>query len=460
MATPMSAFDAGWMVAEKMGSPGHFGPLLILTPPSGGPPGFVRDLVEAWRRQRSFAPPFNFTLGGLAPPMWKTVPDGDIDLDYHFRHSALPAPGGERELGILVSRLHSNPLDQRRPLWECHVIEGLEGGRFAIYLKLHHAQLDGMGTARLFDQVMARDPTLRDMPPPWTIGMKAGRPRPKQGGKPTGILARLQGLAGALPSVARAAAQVVRAAVRPDDEHSPAPYRAPRSLLNRRIGGQRRYATQYFKLDALRQIAKAADATVNEVFLTACGGALRRYLRENKALPKRSLVAQVPVNLRDEAGIDTIGNAIGFIYVNIHTDIADTAARLAAVRKSCALAKQQYAGIKREGINLFTMLLLAPYMLQTFLGLGGRLPAAANLVISNVAGPREHRYLNGARINQMFGPSVIFDGQALNITLMSYADEANIGFTGCRTTLPRMQNVAVYLGEELRALREAFGLNA
>nr|WP_274380643.1 WS/DGAT domain-containing protein [Oleomonas cavernae] len=264
----------------------------------------------------------------------------------------------------------------------------------------------------------------------------------------------------ALPSVARAAAQVVRAAVRSNDAHSPAPYRAPRSLLNGRIGGQRRYATQYFKLDALRQIAKAADATVNEVFLTACGGALRRYLRENNALPPRTLVAQVPVNLRDEAGIDTIGNAIGFIYVNIHTDIADTAARLAAVRKSGTLAKQQYAGIRREGINLFTMLLLAPYMLQTFLGLGGRLPAAANLVISNVAGPREHRYLNGARINQMFGPSVIFDGQALNITLMSYADEANIGFTGCRTTLPRMQNIAVYLGEELRALQESFDLEA
>ncbi|RJF89690.1 hypothetical protein D3874_24205 [Oleomonas cavernae] len=168
--------------------------------PSGGPPGFVRDLVEAWRQYRHFAPPFNLTLGGLVPPRWQAVPDADIDLDYHFRHSALPAPGGERELGILVSRLHSNPLDQRRPLWECHVIEGLDGGRFAIYLKLHHAQLDGMGTARLFDQVMARDPALRDMPPPWAIGMKAGRPSPKPGSRRPGILARAQGLAGPCPA--------------------------------------------------------------------------------------------------------------------------------------------------------------------------------------------------------------------------------------------------------------------
>ena len=144
----MSPMDAAWFYAEKRAAPAHFGPLLIARRPDGAPPTFVRDLVDRWRESAVFEPPFNYVLGP-GRVSWRTLSHEQVDLTYHFRHSAVPAPGGEHELAALISRLQSRGLDRGRPLWECHVIEGLEGERFAIYLKLHHGQLDGVGGRRI-----------------------------------------------------------------------------------------------------------------------------------------------------------------------------------------------------------------------------------------------------------------------------------------------------------------------
>jgi len=451
----MKPFDAAWFYVERREAPVHFGPLVILSKPKGAARSFVRDFVEQWRTCKSFAPPFNYRLRRDYIPAWDTLEDRDIDLDYHLRHSALPEPGGERELGVLISRLHSHRLDRHRPLWECHVIEGLENDRFAIYLKLHHGQLDGIGAARLIERMCSTDPELQGLVPPWSVGMRGISPPPSAPREPSSArspdpLAKLAGLPRVLGTLGEMA-QDAYGGRRPEVA---APFMAPKAIFNGRIGAQRRFATQSYDQDRFKRIAKTAGVTMNDVFLAISGGALRRYLMEIAALPAKSLVGQLPVNVRP-AGDASVGNHLAFLYAYLHTDIADPVERLRAVSQSTAAGKARHEALPPAAIEPYTMLLLGPYMAQVILGLGGYVSPAANLVISNVPGPKQRLYFNGARVEHIYGPSVLFHGQALNITMSSYAGEMNIGFTGCRDSLPSMQRLAVYTGEELARLETA-----
>jgi len=163
--------DSAWLFADSHRTPMQVGMLATFAVPEDRP-DFVSRLVAGWREVRQFAPPFNYLLKTLPVPGWVELPDDEIDLDYHLRHSALPAPGSQRELGVLVSRLHSAKMDRRYPLWECHVIEGLEEGRWSLYMKAHHSQVDGVGGVRLLRRTLSADPAARGMLPPWAVGTR------------------------------------------------------------------------------------------------------------------------------------------------------------------------------------------------------------------------------------------------------------------------------------------------
>ncbi|MBJ8343875.1 wax ester/triacylglycerol synthase family O-acyltransferase [Antrihabitans sp. YC2-6] len=452
----LKPFDAAWFYVEKAETPANVGPLLILTPPAGAPDNFISEFVEQWRQCKTFMPPFNYRIRRNPIPVWEVLPDDAIDLDYHLRHSALPAPGGERELGVMISRLHSHPLDLKRPLWECHVIEGLAGGRFAIYMKFHHGQLDGVATTRLFEGVLSSDRSARGMLPPWAVGVRSSTGRDsKQNTTPSsgmGLRNSLGGIAGAAKGLFRMAT-TIRSGSEPE---LTGPFQAPDTIFNGRISAQRRFATQQYELARFKRVAKATEVSVNDVFLAVTGGAMRRYLMEVDALPERSIVGQVPVSVRatDSNGV---GNQIAFMYARLRTDIEDPLERLAAVHASTAAGKAMHESLPAESVTPFTMLLSGPYIAQTILGLGGRVSPAANLVISNVPGPPAPLFFNGASVEEMYGPSVLFHGQALNITMFSYAGRANISYTGCRDSMPSMQKLAVYTGEALDHLESAVG---
>lgn len=458
--------DAAWLFIEKRERPVHVASLAIFSLPPDAGPTFVHDLVAEWRARPRFAPPFNLRLRpGLTSvviPAWQELKPDEIDLDYHFRHSALPKPGGERELGVLVSRLHSNPLDRTRPLWECHVIEGLENGRIAIYTKVHHSQIDGMGGMRLLSRFLSTDPEARDLPPPWEVGMAGGSKKVDDEAVDQGSLIEKLVTLGKeqLKSGVAAAKALGKLALdaRKGGEEGPAiPYGAPQTILNGKIRGKRRFATQYYELDRVKRVAKAAGVTVNDVFLGICSASLRRYLDEMGELPDKAMTASVPVSVRpaDDA---SVGNAITLMIVSLHSDIADPIERLKAIATSSAPAKERLQSMSRGAIDNYTLVLMAPYMIQLMLGLGTMTRPMNNLVISNVPGPPQTLYFNGARLDQIYPVSLLFDGQALNITVLSYAGQFNLGFTGDRDSLPHMQRIAVYTGEALAELERALGL--
>jgi WS/DGAT/MGAT family acyltransferase len=452
----VSPVDAVWLALESRDTPMHVGGLFEFALPPKAPDNYLEREFEKMRQSRAIPPPWNLKLVEM-PLLGRRIPFmrqiQDVDLDYHVRHSALPHPGGQRELGVLVSRLHSHQLDLHRPLWEVHLIEGLEGNRFAIYSKMHHSLVDGVSGMRLIMRTLSRNPTRGGTSSFWTVGAGAAPTRGERVngradalGRPLHLVRDGATMAGGL---SRAALDLGLAAI--DDRALQAPYRVPHSVLGERLGGQRRFATQQYEFARIKHLASVCDGTVNDVVLYLSGSALRHYLIEHARLPDRPLTAGIPVNLRD-AEDQSMGTAIGVMITELATNVADPLERLHAVQRSTRHAKAHLSHLPPEARTSYTLLLNGPYLAGLLLGLGGHAPVPFNVGVSNVPGPPEPLYMNGSRLQALFPLSLLMHGNALNITCVSYAGTLNFGFTGARDTMPHLQRLAVYMGEALEEI--------
>ena len=457
----LNPLDAAWVLTESRATPNHVGGLLQFRLPPNAPRDYMRRMMAEFRSHRSFAAPWNRRLQYALPrhPLPSWVEDEDIDLEYHVRHAALPWPGGERELGELVGRLHSTPIDLSRPPWECTLIEGLDGGRFAMFVKVHHALIDGISGMKLLVRAMAPDRRASlGLPPFWStarvdLAQHPQAPAPTMAALGAAVVDSVRAQARPLPQLAAAFGQIVRRIGAPGDGLA-VPFDAPRSVLNGRVREKRRFATQQFPLARLRAVAEAADCTLNDVVLALCGGALRRFLLDRGSLPEQPLTAGIPVSVRP-ADDGEAGNAISFIVATLGTDIADARARLQAIRRSVRHAKTHLQSLPRAAMQQYTVLLMAPTILTLLTGLGGRTPPMFNVTVSNVPGPERPLCFRGAELLAVYPASIVTHGQALNITCESYAGHMNFGFTACHSSVPSMQRLAVFAADALAELEAA-----
>ena len=459
MATikPLNLLDLSFVLMETRQTPMHVAGLQTFLPPPGAPRDFPRRVYEYLRGFPVTAPPFNYRLrgpgSGAVLPHFEEVEK--IDLDYHLRHSALPYPGGERELGMLISRLHSNPMDMDRPLWEVHLIEGLHGGRFAMHGKMHHSLADGVSGVGLVN--FPEDPRQTRTPPVWAQERKrksrsGGAPRGPMAAMPSALLSQAQ----ALPSLLRGLAGSAKAAIGLKDNPDFASLaEAPRTIFNANVTPQRRVATQATSLARMKAIGEAAGGSINDVLLAACSAALRRYLSDLEKLPKKSLICSIPVALPREAD-SAGGNAVSFANVKMGTDIADVRERFDAIRRSSAAGRDYLKQMSGAALMDYTVLVSSPQMLTRIPGIGSRVPPIYNVIISNVPGPRNKLYFMGAEMEAYYPISALAHGQALNITVLSYAGGLYFGFTGCHDRVPSLQRLAVYTGEALDELETVF----
>jgi diacylglycerol O-acyltransferase len=452
----LSPLDASWLYTESRATPMHVGALMPFRLPADAGPDFLQRMVADWRHQRRFAAPWNRRLKSsiLKNPVHHWIEDDEIDLEAHLRHAALPWPGGERELGELIARLHAQPLDLSRPPWECTVIEGLDDHRFALYIKMHHSLIDGVSGTRLLQRVMTPDVAKSlEMAPFWTVGLGG----PRTGARPVAerdtqaptfanalgaVVDALHGQVGTVPQLLLAFGKMLRLTKEVDHDLR-IPFGAPSSLLNGRVRAKRRFATQQIALDRMKALAAVAECTLNDLVLATCGGALRHFLDDSGDLPEGTLTAGIPVSVRPKDDENT-GNAITFIIATLGTDIADPLERLAAIRASVQSAKHHVQSLPRDAMMQYTVALMAPTILSLLTGLSGRTRPVFNITISNVPGPERPLYYRGAEMLATYPVSIVTHGQALNITCQSYAGMMDFGFTGCHTNLPHLQRIAVY----------------
>jgi WS/DGAT/MGAT family acyltransferase len=424
--------------------------------------------VEQLRR-RLVGVPFR-----LDRPYW--AEDAEVDLDYHVRELALPAPGGDVELAEQVARLHERRLDRSRPLWEMYLITGLAGGRCAVYTKLHHAAVDGMTGADVLAAVMDFSPHPDHVP--------AGEPV-VPGGAPdvpwmlvrsvvhalAGPVHTVKFLTDAIPRLDEIpvlsqlpGARVVSRTTRRLLGERPLPELprlvAPQTPLSGPVSAHRRYAFTELSLAEIKRIKNALGVTVNDVVMALAADALRRWLIAHDALPDGPLVAGVPFSLREatqgEGTGELHGNQVTMMIMPLPTQVADAGQRLAEVGAAMARIKERFWPAPVRWVRDLTESLPA-----ALTGLADRAVFALleqagppiNVVVSNVPGPQFPLFIAGARVLAHHPVSVVTDvSGGLNITVFSYDGRLDVGITACREMVPDVWVFPGLLDEALAEL--------
>ncbi|NHB57675.1 WS/DGAT/MGAT family O-acyltransferase [Acinetobacter shaoyimingii] len=440
---PLHPIDFIFLSLEKRQQPMHVGGLFLFQIPDNAPETFIQDLVADIRESKlKPIPPFNNRLDGL---FWEE--DSEFDLDHHFRHIALPNPGRIRELLVYISQEHSTLIDRAKPLWTCHIIEGIEGNRFAMYFKIHHAMVDGVAGMRLVQKSLSNDPNAKSIVPLWCVeGKRHKRLTEPKSNKIKKIVSTIAGQLSATPRVTQELCKTVFTEMGKNPDYVSS-FQAPPSLFNQRVSASRRFAAQSFDFERFRSISKTLNVTINDIILAVCSGALREYLISQNALPKKPLIAMVPASVRNDDS--DFSNRITMILANLGTHQADPLDRLDIIVRSVRNAKRRFGRMTPNQILNYSAFV---YGAAGFNIVSGLMPKrqAFNIVISNVPGPTEALYWNGAKLEALYPASIVLDGQALNITMTSYLDKLEVGLLGCRNALPKMQNLLTHLEDEIQ----------
>lgn len=469
----LSAVDTQFLNFETSTNVANIAGLAIL---SGG---LTRgDLVSLLARRLHLAAPFRRRLAfvpfGLDHPYW--TEETRIDLDYHVREIALPAPGDDEQLGEQVARLHARRLDRRRPLWEMYLIHGLSGDRTALYMKVHHAAVDGVTGADVLASLLdtSAEPAEIEMAPP---------SEPEEKVEPREMVAR--GVAKAIVNPANTVRFLINAVPHLDEiplisqvpgaglvsritrdlanrlsggDPVPALPRltVPRTPFSGRITAHRRFAFTTLPLKDVKQVKNAFGVTVNDVVMTLCAGALRQWLLKHDALPEQPLVAGVPFSLR-VPGDHSVGNQVTIMITTLATQVADPVERLMAVRDAMELIKDRSSLAPARWLQELSDMMpsaltgmAARAAFNLFAGSAGPI----NVVISNVPGPQIPLYVSGARLLSYHPVSVVTDASGgLNITVFSYDGSLDVGVITCREMVPDVWTVTDYLRDALSELK-------
>jgi diacylglycerol O-acyltransferase len=466
----LSGLDASFLYLETPAQLMHVCGVIVLDP-STMPDGYSFDEVQRGidRRIRD-VPDFTRKLRrvplGLDHPVW--VRDTQFDIERHVHRLALPSPGGYKELTKLTAHLAGLPLDRSRPLWEMWVIEGYrrqdgdaDNDLVVVFSKMHHATVDGVSGANLISHLCSLEPDA----PPLGSGEKRsmghtpthaellGRALVRTPARPLNAVKLLA------PSAELVAKTVSRAR---SGTAMAAPLTAPRTSFNGTITGHRAIALAEMSLDDIKEIKVATGTTVNDVVLSVAGGALRSYLEDRGELPDSSLLATVPVSVREESKREDGANKVSALFTRLGTDTDDPLERLEDMAQNNRNAKDHHKAISADSLQDWAEF-AAP---RTFglavrayagLRLAERHPVVHNLVISNVPGPPVPLFFMGAEILGLYPLGPVFHGAGLNVTVMSNNGRIGVGIIACRESMPDVDDLAKRFPAALADLKAAVG---
>jgi len=467
----MPLTDAFFLISESRRTPMHVGGLNLFTLPKDvDDTTFLANLGDILRDEVELRRPFGDklktgALGVAGNIFWEE--EDELDMEYHVRHSALPKPGRYRELFSLVSRLHGTLLDRSRPLWEIHLIEGLPDRQFATYFKAHHCAIDGVGSMHLMSSMYSTNARSKVKTSPFSreayetykqqvANSQARRVSPKED-EVRAVTELLREQFGGTVNVGKAMREMANVWLGRNKSLSVPFHKVPRSSINTQITGARRFVAQSWPFERVRAVGKAFDGTLNDAVMAMCAGALRKHLQAHHDLPKVSLKTMAPVSVRAAGDMDS-ANAVGMVITDLATNVRDPTKRFRTIKASMDAAKGQLEQLSPGEIQAYTAISQAPLLLTQLTGTAARFPAFST-IISNVPGPRERRYWNGARLDGMYPVSIPMDGAALNFTLVSNNENLDFGIVACRKSVPHVQRLIDYMEESLVELEDAAGLS-
>lgn len=503
----LTAMDASYLYMETPEVPMHVGSMAIFKLPENYRGDFYEDLKSLIGRRLHLAPMLTWKLAhtplDIDHPSW--VEDDQFDIDRHIFRGALPAPSDVPTLQRIVGWLHAKLLNRARPLWEVYVFDDLPDNQIALYSKMHHACIDGGAGAAMAQLLYDASPTPRDAGKPaprkaarkktderdfvsslvasslqfWNLGDKEGgsanAEAPRIGKTDLGSvlvdsfmqsLQQSRKFVASLPDILKVVGDVGAKVVAPGSINDLRKLIAPATPLNGTISSERSYAAISLPMSRVKAVATASGTKLNDVVMAMSSGVLRQHLVDQDALPKKSLTAFIPISMR-EAGDTSQSNQVMGMVCLLGTEIEDPKARLEMIFAESAKSKELSSPLKQLmplvtdsvalgspiGIQLLSML-------YSRSNLSNVLPPAVNVAISNVFGPKFALYANGAELLHSYPVSIVMHGMGLNITLQSYRDQLDFGFTAAANILPDVQGMAKALPGQLKLLEKAYGIAA
>lgn len=466
----LSIVDGAFLHLESAEMPMHVGSMHTFEMPPGYQGSWYEDVKAHIVSRMHLAPVFTRKLAmmpfDLANPVW--IDDDDIDIDYHIRYVMLPKPGTREQFEQLAARLHSSLLDRSRPLWEFYVIDGLASGHMGFYGKVHHAAIDGQAGVMLGQSVFDLTPEPRKVKPP-----RARRSSRYQLGVAELLAAGIENqlnqvvtLAKLVPGLAKSvvamAVDAVQSRSQPKSKESKEKKGsmlkfAPPSPFNHPITNQRAFTGISLSLDETKRIGKQLGASINDMVLWLCSTALRGYLKESRELPEKTLVAGVPISLREQ-GDTSMNNQVTGTLIDLGTQLSDPMKRLATIMAGTAAMKKQMGTFSGVVPTDFPSL-GSPWLLSGLASLYGRSRLAdrlrfANVTISNVPGAPVPVFLAGGKMLDYYPVSIVVHGVALNITVQSYMGQLCFGLIACRRAVPDVADLAAHMQQAFEQMKK------
>jgi diacylglycerol O-acyltransferase / wax synthase len=500
-AKKLSSMDASFLYLETPEMPMHVGSMAIFRLPEDYKGNFFEDFKAMIASRLHIAPILKARLEkaplDIDHPSW--VEDEQFDIDRHIFRGSLPAPYDRATLERIVGWMHAKLLNRARPLWEFYVFEGMKDNEIGLYSKMHHACIDGGAGAALTNMIYDVSPVPRTVEPPAARAKVGQEPRdiaanlidsyqqlwrqpfegsavpktielPRSGKSDLGSIlfdnAMFQienavKFAGSIPTM-KSVSDVIGKISDPKSRESLAGMVSPSTILNKAISSERSFAGTSISLSRAKALAKQSGGKLNDVVLALASGVVRRYLKQQGALPSKSLTAAVPISLREEGNTDANNQVFGMIC-SIATDVEDPKARLQAIIAQSTKSKEMSHPLRALMPQVSNLSMLgAPILVQIMALLYSRsslsdvLPPAANITVSNVPGPRQTLYAAGAELLHIFPVSISTHGLALNITVQSYRDQLDFGFIAGANIIPHVQVLCDMLPGEFEALEAAF----
>jgi WS/DGAT/MGAT family acyltransferase len=462
---PLSAMDASFLYMETPSQLAHVVGTLILDPQGGEGYSFER-VVHLLRSRMHLMEPFRRRLlpvpMNLGHPVW--VEDPDFDLEAHVHRVSARAPGSMHELAEVVADIAGRPIDRSRPLWEAHLVEGLEDGKVALVTKIHHCAIDGVTGADLMANLFDLTPDAPDPEPPdesWTPP-----PLPSDLELVTsalqGIARRPRTMVKVLNNTVRSAIDIVARQRQASAENRPSPalpFTAPKVMWSGAITPHRVVAFGKASLDDMRKIKSAFGTTVNDVVLASCTQTLRQYLIAHDDLPDQPLVCSVPVSVHGKSEHDGT-NQVSTMFVRLPVHIADPIEQLRTINAETREAKEMQNAIGADMLQDFAQfmpptLFNRAMRLYSSLNLADRHRPVHNLIVSNVPGPPIPLYTAGAQVVGVYPFGPLLEGAGLNLTVLSNMGHVDFGVIACRELVPDVWDIAYGFGEAVLLLKKA-----
>ncbi len=455
----LSLMDLAFFLTETEASPKHVGGMMMFRKPPKAGPDFVEKAVREYVGcNADIRPPFNQVVkfSTFSTPSWQDAADFNIE-DHVFSHR-LEGRDFRESLYELIGELHSPKMERDRPMWEIHIIEGIDDKRFAVYTKLHHAYADGVTMSSILAKSLSQSPRAHKVTPMWSVIPESRLENAADSVSIMKVLAKLGGRSSdyfrSALGLSKLSAQLALEAMKLTKNAVAVPYQAnPNTPLNGHVTPGRQIATAAVPMERVNALRSLTRSTLNHIALTCIDGALHRYLQDCEADIDEPITIQMPVNLRRQ-GDNSMGNKIGIVLVELANKTTDPYERLREIGFTLRNVRYQVDGVPPASVMAYTVLLGSIAQLTELLKIDDKLPPLGNTLVSNVPGPVKPLYLKGARLEEMYPISALPPGCHLNITLYSYDGRLQFGLVAS-AALPKLEVLSDYIHDAFADLENA-----